>query len=267
LEQRSQTEIPLQIFRYKSSCLNPVVCLLLNICFFSLDFLSLSDHAQFQNFAEMAVKESSPAASLIAEVEKYVREYMKRYDGSHDFAHIQRVVRLAIQIGCEEETLRPGFLDHDLIHLAALMHDVNDRKYISESSMLISEQLKRLGCDESMAQSIETIVTHVSFTKECDNPETVAEIIGRIPELGVVQDADRIDAVGAIGIGRLFTYGGARDRDLEQSMDHFEERLMRTGDRMKTATGKAIISERMRRLEIFQQWWDEETCENPQEKP
>jgi uncharacterized protein len=212
----------------------------------------------------MSVTKSS-LAGLIANVEIFVREYMNRHDGSHDFAHVQRVVGLAHQIGREEEELRPGVLDHDLIHLAALMHDVNDRKYISESSLSISEHLKRLDCDEPLSQAVDTIVHHVSFTKECGNPEMVAEIVGKFPELGVVQDADRIDAVGAVGIGRLFTYGGAKNRNLQLSMEHFEERLMRTGDRMKTATGKAIISERMQRLKIFQQWWNEETCENRQE--
>jgi uncharacterized protein len=211
----------------------------------------------------MTVRQTPLVAGLIANVEKHVREYMDKFDGSHDFAHVQRVVRLALQIARQEEQIRPGVLDLGLIHLAALMHDVNDRKYISESSVSVSEQLKSLGCDESLSQSVDTIVSHVSFTNECGNPDKVAEVVAKIPELGVVQDADRIDAVGAIGIGRLFTYGGARDRTLERSMEHFEDRLMKTGDRMKTATGRVIISERMQRLKIFQQWWNEETCDDP----
>jgi uncharacterized protein len=213
----------------------------------------------------MTVLQSSSAGLLTAKVENFVRDHMEQFDGSHDFAHIQRVVQLSLRIACEEEKLRPGMLDHHLIHLAALMHDVNDRKYNSEFSVSVSEHLKRLGCDESLSHSVDAIVSHVSFTKECSNPEVVAKLLGKIPELGVVQDADRIDAVGAVGIGRLFTYGGARNRSLQLSMDHFEERLLRTGDRMKTQAGKAIISERIQRLKVFQQWWNEETNENGQE--
>jgi uncharacterized protein len=212
----------------------------------------------------MTLSNASPVAGLIPKVEKHVEQYMAKFDGSHDFAHVQRVVRLALHIARQEEHTRPGVLNHDLIHLAALMHDVNDRKYISESSVCTSDQLKSLGCDENLAESVDLIVSHVSFTKECGNPEKVAEIVSQIPELGVVQDADRIDAVGAIGIGRLFTYGGARNRAMQLSMGHFEERLMKTGDRMKTETGSAIISERMLRLKTFQQWWNEEICDDPQ---
>lgn len=213
----------------------------------------------------MTVREASPAAGLVSKVEAHVREYMAKFDGSHDFAHVQRVVRLALQIARQEELIRPGVLDHDLIHIAALMHDVNDRKYISAASLPVSEQLKSLGCDESVSGLVEIIVAHVSFTKECGSPEKVAAVLGKIPELGVVQDADRIDAVGAIGIGRLFTFGGAKNRSMEQSMEHFEERLMKTADRMKTATGTMIIGERMRRLETFQAWWNEEACAEPQD--
>jgi uncharacterized protein len=213
----------------------------------------------------MTVTKTSSHPDLIPKVEKHVEEYMANFDGSHDFAHVRRVVRLALHIARQEEKTRPGVLDHNLIHLAALMHDVNDRKYISESSVSTSDQLKNLGCDEFLAQSVDLIVSHVSFTKERVNPEKVAEIVSQIPELGVVQDADRIDAVGAIGIGRLFTYGGARNRTMKLSMDHFEDRLMKTGDRMKTETGRMIISERMQRLKVFQLWWNEETCDNPEE--
>jgi uncharacterized protein len=211
----------------------------------------------------MTVKETPPIAGLIAKVEKHVQEYMEKFDGSHDYAHVQRVVGLALQIARQEGQIRPGVLDHNLIHLAALMHDINDRKYISDSSVPISSQLIGLGCDEVIAHSVDIIVRHVSFTKECINPEKVAAVVCQIPELGVVQDADRIDAVGAIGIGRLFTYGGARNRTMSQSMKHFEERLMKTGDRMKTETGKMLIAERMQRLKTFEQWWNEETGDRP----
>jgi len=198
---------------------------------------------------------------LISKVEDFVRTHMSAFDGSHDFAHIQRVVRLALHIGRLEHSRTPRPLNLNLIHISALLHDVNDRKYFTENSTSVFQCLQNLDCDPSAAAAVADIVANVSFTKERLNPAPVAEVLMRWPELGVVQDADRIDAVGAVGIGRLFTYGGARDRTLEQSMSHLVERLLQTADLMKTRTGEVIISERIRRTEIFREWWDEENDE------
>jgi len=201
---------------------------------------------------------------LISDVEGFVREYMSKYDSSHDFTHIQRVVRLALHIAESEIKTNPLVkLNIELIHLAALLHDVNDRKYKTDTDEAISAHLIRLGCtDLEMAKAVEAIVSHVSFTLECRDPEVVQRVLRKHPELGVVQDADRIDAVGAVGVGRLFTFGGARNRNLDSSMEHFDERLMITGGRMKTDTGKQIIAERMERLTMFRSWWTEETSTN-----
>lgn len=200
-------------------------------------------------------------SDVVVRVEAFVQDYMSRFDASHDFQHIQRVVRLAKHIATSEHQKKPDvYFDLNLVELAALLHDVNDRKYKTSSTASITEHLTRLGCsDASLASAVEDIVSHVSFHHERLNPEAVADALKRHPELGVVQDADRIDAVGAVGIGRLFTYGGAKDRTLDMSIDHLDERLIRTADYMKTETGKSIILERMRRLEQFRNWWTEET--------
>lgn len=204
-----------------------------------------------------------PMQKLTADVEDFVREYMSKFDPSHDFSHIQRVVRLALHIAKTEiEAYPTSKLDIEVVHLAALLHDVNDRKYKTDTTEDISTHLERLGCmDLKMIKAVEEIITHVSFTMECRNPEVVQLVLRRHPELGVVQDADRIDAVGAIGIGRLFTFGGAKNRSLDMSMEHFDERLMITGSRMKTETGKQIIAEKIERLKTFRNWWTEETSE------
>jgi uncharacterized protein len=200
---------------------------------------------------------------LIADVEDFVRDYMSKFDSSHDFSHIQRVVRLALHIANEENQKNPTMkLNIEMVHIAALLHDVNDRKYKTDKTEDISTHLRRLGCtDSEMIDTVEEIITHVSFTNECRDSESVQHILRKHPELGVLQDSDRIDACGAIGIGRLFTFGGAKNRNLDESMEHFDERLMITGTRMKTETGKQIIAERIERLKTFRTWWSDETSE------
>jgi uncharacterized protein len=84
----------------------------------------------------------------------------------------------------------------------------------------ISSRLMELGCgDPKLAEAVEDIVTHVSYTLEKNDPDAVNTAVVRHPELRMVQDADGIDAVGIIGIGRLYTYGGAKERTLDQSFE------------------------------------------------
>ena len=200
-------------------------------------------------------------------LEIFVKEYMDQFDASHDFSHVQRVVRLAMHISRSEIKRTPSLtLDLELIHLSSLLHDVNDRKYKTNSNESLTSHLTRLGCrDPDLASAVEDIVTHVSFNGERLNPTAVQDALQRHPELGIVQDADRIDAVGAIGIGRLFTFGGARNRTLDMSISHLDDRLLHTGDWMKTETGKAIIKERIKRVKILRDWWTEETEDDPYE--
>lgn len=74
-----------------------------------------------------------------------------------------------------------------------------------------------------------------------------------------MQDADRLDALGAVGIGRAFTFGGARgDRGMRGTVDHFQQKLERLEGMMKTDEGRRMAGERMRRVEVFKGWWEEE---------
>lgn len=92
------------------------------------------------------------------------------------------------------------------------------------------------------------------------DPVGVRRLIAQHPELAVVQDADRLDSMGAIGLGRCFTFGGARteSRSMEEAMEQVETRLLRVGEMMKTEVGRRLAKERSRRLMVFRDWYREE---------
>ncbi|KND91587.1 hypothetical protein TOPH_03599 [Tolypocladium ophioglossoides CBS 100239] len=195
--------------------------------------------------------------ALIAKVTDYVRAYMANYDGSHDFNHIQRVLRLALHIQARTpSTSRP------LVTLCALLHDVGDRKYLQpgeDGSRLIHGVLRSLGAGDGLAETVQAICLGVSYSGEVADPARVAALAAAHPELAVVQDADRLDALGAVGVGRAFAFGGAKGRALADTVHHFEEKLVRLEGMMKTPTGRALARVRTERISAVQAWWREET--------
>lgn len=194
---------------------------------------------------------------LMARVTDYVRDYMSHYDGSHDFHHIERVLRLALHIQARTpSTSRP------LVALCALLHDVGDSKYLrpgEDASRLVSDVLLSLGADAQLAETVQAICLGVSYSAEVRDPAAAAAGLAAYPELAVVQDADRLDAIGAVGIGRAFAFGGAKGRAMGESMDHFDDKLVRLEGMMKTETGRALARQRTERLRLMQAWWREET--------
>ncbi|KAF4121098.1 uncharacterized protein GMORB2_2585 [Geosmithia morbida] len=197
---------------------------------------------------------------LIAQVTDYVKEYMSHYDGSHDFNHILRVLRLSHQL--HAASVDASSLSRDVVTLSALLHDVGDRKYLrpgEDADRLVHDVLVSLGAPEDLARRVQTICLGVSYSSEVRDPARVTALIAEHPELAVVQDADRLDAIGAVGVGRCFAFGGAKGRDLQSSMDHFEEKLVRIEGMMKTDAGRVMARERTRRIRLMQEWWREET--------
>ncbi|KAI9762608.1 MAG: hypothetical protein M1840_001201 [Geoglossum simile] len=124
---------------------------------------------------------------------------------------------------------------------------------------MVKEILLSRGAPEALATTVQTIVTHISYSSETRDPALVREIISQHPELAIVQDADRLDAIGAVGIGRTFTFGDAKRREggMAETMEHFQEKLERL-EGMKTATGREMAGVRTERLRIFRGWWEEE---------
>ncbi|KAH8911964.1 hypothetical protein BR93DRAFT_41637 [Coniochaeta sp. PMI_546] len=198
---------------------------------------------------------------LLSSAYTFVKSYMSNYDASHDLSHILRVVTLARHIYTRSPPSPP--LNLRLILLSALLHDVGDRKYLlpdQDATTLVSTTLISSGCPPDLAATVQTICSGVSYSTEIKDPAATARLVERYPELGVVQDADRLDAIGAVGLGRLFTYGGARTgRSMRETMDHLDEKLVRLEGMMKTEEGRRLARERTERLMVFRGWWVEET--------
>jgi uncharacterized protein len=137
------------------------------------------------------------------------------------------------------------------------------RRYLKpneDPTTLISSLLLSHGCRPGeLATKIQTICLGVSYSSEVRDPARVAALIASHPELAVVQDADRLDAIGAVGIGRMFTFGGAKTgRSMDGSMEHVDEKLVKLEGMMKTAVGRELARVRGERLRVFQGWWRDE---------
>lgn len=211
---------------------------------------------------------------LYQAIHKYVEAYMSRYDLSHDFAHIQRVLALAKHILATQhpasdndivkpdpdELLNP---EYRVVVLCALLHDVGDKKYLQpgqDAAQMVAGVLHKCLCPTDLAVKVCTIIPCISYSHEVANPELVQQTLRTHPELAIVQDADRLDAIGAVGIARVFAFGGAKmpGRGLEGCVAHFGEKLERLEGMMKTAEGKRLARERTERLRVFKGWWEEE---------
>lgn len=201
---------------------------------------------------------SSPH-DLIPKVAAYVKQQMSKNDGSHDYNHIKRVLGIARQIASQ---LPNSNLDPTTITLSSLLHDIGDRKYLQQgesASTAVQTVLISLGAEPSLAMKIQTICSAVSYSSEIVDLGKVRRLVEEYPELGVVQDADRLDALGAVGIGRVFMYGGARTgRSLEECVGMFEQKLLLLEEGMKTVPGRKLARIKTERLREFRGWWEEE---------
>ena len=203
--------------------------------------------------------------TLVTKTKAFVAEYMSRFDPSHDYNHILRVLNLAKRIRVREQLRKPNVCyDTKLITLASLLHDVGDHKYAEADenvSDAVESFLTQTGAAADLARKVQRIVSHVSYSAEMKDPATVQLVLQELPELGIVQDADRLDATGAIGIGRCFVFSGIKrpEDGMEGALKHFEEKLGRLPLHMKTETGLEIAKARTKKLEMFRAWWEEES--------
>jgi uncharacterized protein len=204
---------------------------------------------------------SAAQSATVRQIYEFVADFFTnpKFDASHDFRHVRRVVNTAIHI-CEAEQAVEATSGLDLytVILGALLHDVEDKKY-AQSKDAIRNALLDAGMSRDEAVKLQKLVEGVSYSSERKDPARVRAVIAEIPELAVVQDADRLDAIGAIGVARCFAFGGAKGaRSLEESIEHFHEKLFLLEGMMKTDTGRRMAAERSRRLHEFVGWWEGE---------
>lgn len=194
---------------------------------------------------------------------QFVRETLQGAEAGHDWWHIQRVWNNTRTLATRENA------DSFVAELAALLHDIADSKFHDGDETvgprMARQWLESQNIDPSVTNHVVAIIENISFkggnTRRSHHS----------PELDVVQDADRLDAIGAIGIARTFHYGGFKNRELYNpaippnpgmdkeayknstapTINHFYEKLLLLRDRMNTASGKAMAEERHAFLEQF----------------
>lgn len=211
-----------------------------------------------------------PETSVRDRVRAYSETYMQQFDSSHDFDHVLRVSQIASYI-YKQEVERPGqtiSYDWNIIELACFMHDVGDHKYHPQDARpaheIIRDTLLSCGATVDVAERVATVCGLISYSKERKtDPSLFQKSLQQYPEVRIVQDADRIDAIGAMGIARTFTFSGAKNRPLYDldgkyggaaCLNHFDEKLLLLKDMMKTETGRLLAEERTARLATFKQW-------------
>jgi uncharacterized protein len=201
---------------------------------------------------------------IINKTVEFVKEKLAKTEGSHDWWHIYRVWQNAQHIGTEE-----GNVDMLVVELGALLHDIADAK-LHDGDEEIGPKTARtflstLSLPEDTVEQVENIVRHISFRSNLDGQQWMSN------ELAVVQDADRLDAIGAIGIARAFSYGGYKGKELynpgeeprlgvskeeyksgaTSTINHFYEKLLLLKDLMNTKTGKQMAEERHKFMEMY----------------
>lgn len=204
--------------------------------------------------------------ALIARTTDFVKEKLTGAEAGHDWWHILRVWNNAKLIAQTEN------VDQTVVELAALLHDIADAKFHGGDEEIGPKTavayLKSQDADVELIEKVEQIIRHVSFKSNIGGQQYFSN------ELAVVQDADRLDAIGAIGIARAFTYGGYKGRELYNpevpanlnmtkeeyknndgpTINHFYEKLLLLKDKMNTNTGKQLAGQRH---QFMQQYLDQ----------
>jgi len=208
---------------------------------------------------------------IIKNTISFVKETLKDAEGGHDWFHIERVYKNALLISKNEN------VDEFIVSLGALLHDIADAKFYNGDETIgpkmAREFLESQQVDETTIIHIENIIKYISFKSSLSTGDKFTS-----PELDVIQDADRLDAIGAIGIARCFNYGGFKNRSLYNpeitpnlnmtkeeykksttpTINHFYEKLLLLKDKMNTHSAKKIAEDRHKYMKQFlNQFYDE----------
>lgn len=207
---------------------------------------------------------------LITSTENFVKKTLAGAESGHDWWHILRVWNNAKLIAQTED------VNMTIVELAALLHDIADSKFNNGDEEIgpqtAAKFLREIGAEETVVEQVALIIKHLSFKASFDGQTYFSS------ELAVVQDADRLDAIGAIGIARAFTYGGYKNREMYNpeikpdlnltkeayknstapTINHFYEKLLLLKDKMNTSTGKQLAQNRHDFMELYlQQFYNE----------
>ncbi|MEZ7498468.1 HD domain-containing protein [Flavobacterium sp. Arc3] len=200
---------------------------------------------------------------IISKTITFVKEKLENAEGGHDWFHIERVYKNALSIAKDE------VCNETIVKLAALLHDIADSKFNNGDESIGPETarvfLESEDVEEEIISHVIKIIENISY-KGGNFKKDFTSV-----ELDIVQDADRLDALGAIGIARTFNYGGFKNRAMYDpkiapnlkmtkeeyknseapTLNHFYEKLFLLKDKMNTSTGKQIALERHRFMETF----------------
>ncbi len=201
--------------------------------------------------------------NLINDTIAFVKKELKNAEGGHDWFHIERVFKNAVLIANGEKS------DNLVVQLGALLHDIADSKF-HDGDETVGPKKARLFLEsenvpENTIVHVVNIIENISFKGGHETQKFTSL------ELDIVQDADRLDAIGAIGIARTFNYGGFKNRAIYNpeikpnlnmskeeyknsnapTINHFYEKLLLLKDKMNTKTGKEIAAQRHDFMELF----------------
>ena len=201
--------------------------------------------------------------TIIDKTIQFVKQKLENAEGGHDWFHIERVYKNALLIAKKEDC------DLTVVQLGALLHDIADSKFHDGDETIGPKTarffLEKENVEEATIQHVIAIIENISFKGGNFEKKFTSK------ELEIVQDADRLDAIGAIGIARTFNYGGFKNRALynpeilpnltmskeeyknseSPTLNHFYEKLLLLKDKMNTQTGKKIALERHVYMENF----------------
>ena len=193
----------------------------------------------------------------------FVKKELQHAEAGHDWWHIERVWKTAKSIALEED------VNMEVVEFAALLHDIADAKFHDGDEEVGPKRardfLKTLDVAEVTIIHVQQIIRNMSFKS------SLGQLNFTSKEMMVVQDADRLDAIGAIGIARAFTYGGFKNRELYNpeikpalnqskeeykntsapTINHFYEKLLLLKDKMNTNTGKRLAAQRHEFMESY----------------
>ncbi len=202
--------------------------------------------------------------AIIEATKDYVRATLKDAEGGHDWFHTLRVYNNSLLISKGEK------VDSLVVSLGALLHDIADSKFHDGDDTIAPKMAREFlfkhNVDSLVIEHVVNIIKNISFNKSLEKGDKFTS-----PELDVIQDADRLDAIGAIGIARCFNYGGFKNRKIfdpsvkpnmnmtkeeykkstAPTINHFYEKLLLLSDKMNTKTGRQIASDRHKFMEQY----------------